>query len=392
MTMVHYMPWYSSKPFSAQWGWHWTMNHFNPDKVTREGDRALASHYQPLIGPYDSNDPDALECQVLLMKFAGIDGVIIDWYGISDFNDYAAIHRNTGHLVRHIRKAGLKFAVCYEDQTVANMVKGGAIKKGEDVLHGKKTLQWLQENWFTDDAYLRVGQRPLMLVFGPMHFIREQWHGIAAGLHPPPLLYSLPHLSQKANADGIFGWPPVHGGKKIVPEAWRKYLRELYARGRKGERVIAPVFPGFHDIYSQAGVHESYGFLDDGGGATFAETLDLAWQSESRLIQVATWNDYGEGTIIEPTTSFGYRYLEMLQKRAGDRPGKAFAFTADHLRLAVKLYQLRKQNKGDRQALDKLRRVSTLLFSSRCAEAAILLNEAGKHTLKIDDKLQEPFK
>ena len=162
-----------------------------------------------------------------------------------------------------------------------------------------------------------------MLVFGPMHFIRGQWHGIAAGLHPLPLLYSLPHLSQKANADGVFGWPPVHGGKKIAPEAWRKYLRELYTRGRKGERVIAPVFPGFHDIYKQAGVHESYGFLDDGDGETFSETLDLAWQSGCKLIQVATWNDYGEGTIIEPTVNFGYRYLEVLQKRVGGKRGEA---------------------------------------------------------------------
>jgi len=352
----------------------------------------LASHYQPLIGPYDSNDPDALECQVLLMKLAGIDGVIIDWYGIKDFNDYAAIHRNTGHLIRHIRKAGLKFALCYEDQTVANMIKGGVIKKGEDVLHGKKTLQWVQENWFTDDAYLRVGQRPLMLVFGPMHFIRDQWQGIFDGLDQPPLFFTLPHLSQKANADGIFGWPPVHGGKRIAPEVWRKYLRELYARGRKGERVIAPVFPGFHDIYSQAGVHESYGFLDDGDGATFSETLDLAWQSGSKLIQVATWNDYGEGTIIEPTTTFGYRYLEVLQKRVGGNRGEAFTFTAEHLRLAVKLYQLRKRNKGERQVVEMLDKASSLLFSSRCAAAAILLNEAGRNTLKIDDKLKESFK
>ena len=231
-----------------------------------------------------------------------------------------------------------------------------------------------------------------MLVFGPMHFIGEQWHGLTAGVPPIPRVYCLPHLWQKANADGIFGWPPVHGGKKIAPEAWRKYLRELYTRGRKGERVIAPVFPGFHDIYSQAGVHESYGFLDDGGGATFSETLDLAWQSESKLIQVATWNDYGEGTIIEPTTTFGYRYLEVLQKRVGGNRGEAFTFTADHLRLAVKLYQLRKRNKGERRVVEMLDKVSSLLFSSRCAEAAILLNEAGRHTLKIDDKLKEPFK
>jgi hypothetical protein len=37
-------------------------------------------------------------------------------------------------------------------------------------------------------------------------------------------------------------------------------------------------------------------------------------------------------------------------------------------------------------------RVSALLFSSRCAEAAILLNEAGNRTLKIEDELKESFK
>src|SRR5438105_4887827 len=28
--MVHYMPWFVSRPYSGSWGWHWTMNHFNP--------------------------------------------------------------------------------------------------------------------------------------------------------------------------------------------------------------------------------------------------------------------------------------------------------------------------------------------------------------------------
>jgi hypothetical protein len=36
--MVHYMAWYSAKPISGYWGWHWTMNHFNPEKNRRHGD------------------------------------------------------------------------------------------------------------------------------------------------------------------------------------------------------------------------------------------------------------------------------------------------------------------------------------------------------------------
>src|ERR1035438_5153694 len=78
--MVYYMPWYAAKPFSGEWGRHWTMDHFNPDKVNASGEREIASWYYPLIGPYDSADPAVLEYHVLLMKLAGIDGVIVDWY------------------------------------------------------------------------------------------------------------------------------------------------------------------------------------------------------------------------------------------------------------------------------------------------------------------------
>src|SRR5688500_4362997 len=77
---VHYMPWFQTKPFSGSWGSHWKMNTKNPDIVDAEGKKQIASHYYPLIGPYDSRDKDVIEYHLLLMKYSGIDGVLIDWY------------------------------------------------------------------------------------------------------------------------------------------------------------------------------------------------------------------------------------------------------------------------------------------------------------------------
>src|SRR5437763_105742 len=45
--MVYYMPWYSAKPHSEHWGWHWTMDHFNPDHINAAGEREIASWYYP---------------------------------------------------------------------------------------------------------------------------------------------------------------------------------------------------------------------------------------------------------------------------------------------------------------------------------------------------------
>jgi len=306
------------------------MDRFNPDKVGANGRRELASHYRSLIGPYDSNDPVALECQVLLMKFAGISGVIIDWDGTENFRDYATIHRNSVRLIKHLKQAGLKVAVCYEDQSVKHMVNGGKLKKAQEVAHGKKVLKWLEQNWFSDPAYVKLKGRPVLLIFGPQHFKKAQWTPVMSGLSSKPLLYTLPHLTDQAKNAGAFGWPPVDGGKNVTPADWQKYLRDLYAKGAKGESIITPVFPKFHDIYQQAGVHKSYGYLDDQSGKTFDQTLELAWQSNSELIQIATWNDYGEGTIIEPTKEFAYRYLESLQRRFA--ANKKFAHTPIDLR------------------------------------------------------------
>jgi hypothetical protein len=308
------------------------------------------------------------------MKYAGIDGVVVDWYGIEPFRDYGVIHRNTERLLMHAKKAGLVFAVCYEDQTIAHLVEGGVLEKSGDIAHGTSVMSWLDAHWFHDEAYLEIDARPVLLVFGPQYFQKEQWAKIMSRLPTRPLLYALPHLSRAAGADGAFGWPPVHGGKEIAPAVWREYLRDLYSRGERGESVIAAVFPQYHDVYKEAGLHDSYGSIDGRDGRTFEETLDLAWKSSAPLIQIATWNDYGEGTMIEPSAGFGYRYLEALQDCARARLGKTFPFVAADLRLPVELYELRKKLAGDPAAARDLDRASVLLFASRCAEARAVLN------------------
>lgn len=371
--LVHYMPWYASKPFSQYWGWHWTMGHFDPDKVGEDGQREVASHDYPLIGLYDSNDPDVLECQVLLMKLAGIQGVVIDWYGIDRFRDYAENHRNSEHLVKYIKKAGLQFAICYEDQTVKHMIEGGFLKPQQAVAQGKKVFQWLEDHWFQDEAYVKLSGKPVLLVFGPQYFKKEQWREMKAGLSNPPLLFGLPHLAKSEGADGMYGWPPTSGGKTLSQAEWKKYLQDLYVRAPK-EPVIGSAFPGFHDIYQEAQLHKSYGHIAARDGKTLTETLELADKSQSVMIQIATWNDYGEGTVIEPVKKRGYQYLEIVQKFMKARSQGTTAFRAEDLRLPVMLYTLKKQYQNDPEVSSNLQKASRFLFRGNCEAARKILH------------------
>ena len=368
--MVHYMPWYASKPFSGHWGWHWTMNHFNPDNIGPNEKQPIASHYQPLTGAYDSNDPALLEYQVLLMKFTGIDGVIIDWYGRENFRDYSDIHRNSLNLIKHIKKAGLKFAICYEDQSVKHLINDKKIKISNDLSYAKKEFLWMEKHFFADESYLRVNSQPVLLIFGPQHFKKNQWNQIVSVLKNKVQLFTLPHLNNQIQGAGSFGWPPVHDGQKITKDVWMDYLQKLYMNHNR-KPFIASAFPQFHDIYQQAGIHKSYGYLDSSEGNTFEVTFQMALKSSSEIIQVATWNDYGEGTMIEPTKEFGYRYLEFLQ--AYYIKNHEHPFHKNDLQLPIKLYQLRKKYQNSNSISRELEQASLFLFDSKIKEARDIL-------------------
>lgn len=369
LRLAHYMPWYAAPGGSSgeSWGWHWTMDHFDPQQIRWDGRREIASHEYPLIGPYDSGDDATLECQVLLMKLAGLDGVVIDWYGTGDHYDHAANHRHSEKLVSWLRKAGLKFAVCYEDQAFNRL----GLPPGEALAQARRDFGWAAKHWFSDDAYVRVADRPLVLVFGPQHFQKEDWTALRSGLPADPLLFGLPHLVKAHGFDGFYGWPPVSGGKALAPEAWKTELATLTKRQKSGENHVAVAFPGFHDIYEEAGVHDSYGSIAHRHGATFAESLDLATRGGAPVIQVATWNDYGEGTVIEPTWNHGFRFLEQLQKNTGTIHGAA------DLRLPVMLHRLRRRGGDDAALQSALDQSSALLFAGKLLEAEAILAEAS---------------
>ena len=376
LILAHYMPWFESKDVSGKWGWHWTMNQFDPDKTGTDGLPEIAAHFHPLVGLYDSNDPHVLECHLQQMKITGIDGVVIDWYGIKDANDYAMLHRNTVHLVKHLRKAKMKFAICYEDQTLKHMVNQKTVREKDAVSVGRDSLQWMDSNWFGDPLYVTMDGKPLLAVFGPQYFEKEQWVELRKGLKHQPTILSLPHVQGKHGLDGVFGWVPAWGGKPIAFETWNGYLDRLYSRPNP-KSDVAIAFPGFVDIYDVANVQATHGSIAHNGGKTLRHTFERALSSDSTIVQIATWNDYGEGTIIEPTHQHGYRDLEYLQ-RAIDAGS---AYTAEDLRLPAELYLARKMAHGDERLQTIFNEASALILSGKCDDARSLLLQE-KVTLK----------
>jgi hypothetical protein len=364
--MVHYMPWFESKPYSGYWGWHWTMGsaNFNPNTINTNGEREVASWYYPLIGPYDSADPAVLEYHVLLMKLGGIDGVIVDWYGPDNYYDYLANNQRTLDIFAYAQKAGLKFSLCYEDATIQAEISGGCmngvcVTAGNAIAHAQYEMLYVQTNFFSYTNFLRWSSQPVFLNFGPQYFHNSSdWASIFSVLNATnqPALFNEDNRLSPAGT-GAFDWPPMSLSRTnaqsptepVLSDAvMNNYLAAFDQKARAWPAFVSTAFPRFHDIYAQAGVGLSYGYLDDQSGNTLRETLSRAMTNSSAIIQIATWNDFGEGTVIEPTvvgneptTEYGYTDLGIIQDFRRQYLDASFPYHTNDLTLAFRLYNLR---------------------------------------------------
>lgn len=345
VVLAHYMPWFEAKPTSGRWGWHWTMNAVDPDKQV-EGKRSIASHHYPLIGPYDSSDRDVIEYHLATMKLAGIDGVIVDWYGLTDFRDYAILHRNTTRVLEAAERLQMKFVICYEDQTIPALVEGKRISEQDRISHAASEIEWLGKYWFRSPSYCKWEGKPVLLSFGLNGLKDSEWTQCLQQSKVDVSYFS--QQTRRQAAIGGFDWP--------IPADADAAHRRFALSSKSWPASIPVVYPRFVDFYAEAKVGPSYGTIADDGGIRYRKLLETALESQGPIVQLATWNDWGEGTEIEPSVEYGYRDLETTLSILKKRGMQSQAINAEDLRLPkIWLEKTRSASSTDEQ--QKLREI-----------------------------------
>lgn len=319
---AHYMPWFVAPNTSGVWN-HWTMS------ANAVNESNYASYYHPLTGPYASDDTTILDYQCLLMKYAGIDGVMVDWYGTQQLNDYPQNEKNTKALLKAVEKAHLKLAIVYEDATL------NGLDDADKMTQARADMQYLQSNYVRSSSYAMIGGCPLLMCFGPQQLTTPRgWNYALAGFNSKPyfiVLNGFSHLTNDesyTNSQGEFLWVNPN------PD---------YSTAKDYPMYIAGAMPGFHDHYKASGQGNGYTTYDRENGKLFQRQLNSAKTAGLEWVQLSTWNDYGEGTIIEPTTEFKYQYLEIVQTFAGVN------YTSSQLDLIYRWYKVAKA-KGSNDA------------------------------------------
>ena len=285
----------------------------------------------------------------------GIDGVIVDWYGIGKAADYPDIHQATRAMFDAAGRNSMTFSVCYEDRSVAYMEELKILKPGDARGHLTETLQWMEKEWFRHDHYHRIGGRPLILNFGPMHIKDASiWSSAFGSVPDRPAFYGLHHLWRNAGGDGGFMWVNQNAWDGSPDETTiRQRLQMEYDHASTDPaKLIVSTYPGFRDVYPKP-----HPVLDHRNGATMGESLRTCMAGPWEMVQFVTWNDYGEGTMIEPTHEFGYTFLEVIQEERRKELGTSFPYSKDDLRLPARLLELRRKNSSAMEEGDRIARL-----------------------------------
>ena len=339
---VHYMPWFQSKDFSGEWGMHWKMDRCNPDNIDADGRREIASHFYPLAEPYDSSDPVVLDYHALLMKYSGIEGVLVDWYGSRNGAE------STEALFDAMTRAGLELAIVYEDRNNLD----GASSESQKIKWGQDDMVYLYNNFFKKANYTKIDGHPLLMCFGPIEISTENfkraptmWSEIFSPLTVrkiTPCFLALYGASKNANdsrntnAMGEFTWVNANNAS---------FLDDLKS---KFSYFMGSAYPGFKDFYKEGGWGDNITPVDYRDGQEFRDQLAVADAKKVPMLQLVTWNDFGEGTQIEPTVEDRFKYLEMVQDFAQVR------YDVSVLESIYHHYQLRRKYADNPGVLSKL--------------------------------------
>lgn len=365
---AHYMPWFQSLDYDGYWGQHWTMANKNPDIVDINGKREIASHYYPIIGPYSSNDPDLQEYHFLMMKLSGIDGVIFDWYGSKDLYDYDLIKQSTESFMYRLDDLGMEFSIMYEDRVAQDTYNAGLATSVVDA--AQMDFQYIKDSYLSRPNFLKQNGKELLFVFGPSTITSTtDWDSIFSvfSVNEDPYFLTLWAAQNMVgnSASGEFLWV-----------AEDHLLAHQYYYGEYLDNNLVTVgssYPGFDSFYEEGGwgLQHDWG-IEHNDGNIFVETLNYTHHEAADFVQLVTWNDYGEGTMLEPTEEYGFLNLQLLQEYTG------VAYVPEDLQTALDLYKARKEFLGNEEVDYYLDRCYVRIKESKMGKARQILKAVNR--------------
>ncbi len=301
--LAFYYGWYGNPQVSGHWV-HWK----NVDIAGHTMDEA--THF-PARGAYDSHDPQVIEQHVAEARRAGITGFIASWWAQGDFHDQGMLP-----LLNAADKAGLKVTAYYE--TCKPRGAPSITATADEIVH-------LLQQYGGHSAWLRVNGKPVIFVYGRAigELKLAGWQGVMSVVnnrYPGGAIFIGDQISAAATNvfDGIHTYNPTgQTAHKSLDEirAWAAQAYPDLVRTAGAKISCATVIPGYDD--SRLGRPAPRPITDRYHGDTYRVLWEQAIAAHPSWVLITSWNEWHEGSEIEPSVENGDRELKTTAEFAG---------------------------------------------------------------------------
>jgi hypothetical protein len=250
--------------------------------------------------PYASSDRSVMGRHIDQAKVAGIDAFLVAWYG--PFGDNQT-EPNLSALLDEAATRNFKIGILFETDS--------PFLGGTDA--ATRALQHALSVHASKPAYLRVDGRPVIFFWRPTLYAVDTWRTIRNQVDPG---YTSLWIGEGVNT----AYLAVFDGHHLYSNTWnppadltaanQKFAGQVAAAREQFGRYkfwAATVMPGYNDVRIRAG-----GFVREReGGAYFERSWQAAINSRPNWIVINSFNEWPEGTYIEPGKAFGGHFLGL---------------------------------------------------------------------------------
>ncbi len=279
-------------------------------------ENSWAAHKVPDVPaePYVSRDRGVMGRQIDQAKSAGIDALVVNWWGPQDDNQ---TETNLRAMLDEAAARGFRLAVDV-DMNSPYLRSAGAIQAA---------MSHLMSTHAQHGAYLKVEGKPVIFFYHQNHRLStEGWAAIRNAVDPGRNSLWIEEgtdVSPLSLFDGHHLYSVTWANRTDMGQTANKFARLVRARAAAlgaPKVYVATVMPGYDDRKTGRGAAFAVGRED---GAYYVRSWQAAIGASPDWIIINSFNEWPEGTYIEPSAAYGTRYLEMTAQWAAAFRGSA---------------------------------------------------------------------
>lgn len=342
--IAFYLPQYHQ--FKENNEWHgrgfteWT-------NVTKAVPQFLGHHQPQLpkdVGFYDLSSPKIMYRQVELARQYGLYGFCFHYYWFS--GGKRLLETPIFNWLNN-KDLDFPFCLCWANENWSKLWDGGnreVLMKQESRAEDAPDFARDILPFLKDERYIRIEGKPLLIIYRPNLFTKENWltfaktlreKAVEAGLRGLFLcMVGVDYFDDTASSwgfDGLVEFPPMHithlreyvkDGNPVNPD-FKGYVYTMKNAIKSGaifESSVkdVPVFRGCfprwdntaRKAYSNASVYLQSPELYKEWLAGLLKWAKEHNDTDKQFVFINAWNEWAEGAHLEPDLRYGYAYLE----------------------------------------------------------------------------------